>query len=188
MNTQKTWPVLAGAVAVAVVLIAALWWAISGDRADTDQAVADGEPMDSITALPEHTDPKVAAQAALTQGYTWTPAEMQSDLDGFIASDAITERRRDELERAAAVQPDNALPSSWQGWARSGDVVRVIVEPEQATAGDNWATVVATVSQRVVHTDGEMTPFRQFGVRAEMEYDPTAEKWLLDTYEVTEAE
>lgn len=183
MNTERKAPLLIGGVIAAVLLIAALWWAISGITGNEQPVQEVGEHMEHDEMYPEKTSPQIAAQAALSQGYTWQPASMDSDLDGFISAEGITDTLRDELTRAAKVQPPQALPSSWEGWARSGDVVRAVVSVDDVADSSEHATVSATVSQRVVHPDGETTPLRQFEVRAELVRD--TERWLLDSYEVT---
>lgn len=183
MDRQKKWPIIAGAAALAAIVVAVMWVSVFGGLGKAEPG--ESAPMHAEHPAPEDTHAQIAAQAALVQGFTWTPSEDTSDLDGFIRSDAVTENLRETLQSAAEVQPPQALPENWEGWARSGDVVRAVVSPEDMTESEGAAEVVATVMQRVVHPDGDTTPLTPFEVTATVVYDANAAKWLLDAYEVT---
>ena len=183
MNTQKKWPIIAGAGVLAVAVLAVMWWAVFGAFSNAEPG--EHEPMHDAHPRPEQVSAEIAAQQVLSEGFTWTPGDDSSDLDGFINSDLVTERLREQLQSAADAQPAQALPSNWQAWANSGDVVRAVASAEDTDEQDESAEVVATVMQRVVHPDGETTPLSPFDVTATLVYDSTGETWLLDAYEVS---
>ena len=88
MNTQKKGPIIAGAIALAVVVLAVMWWAVFG--ASNTAEPGEHEPMHDAHPRPEQTSAEIAAQQVLSEGFTWTPGDDSSDLDGIIRSDLVT--------------------------------------------------------------------------------------------------
>ena len=185
MNRQNKVLMITGAVLLAALVMAVMWGAALGGFSKPEPG--EGAPMHREHPAPENVSPDIAAQAVLSQGFSWTPAQDDSDLDGFIRSELVTEQLRESLQSAAEVQPPQALPREWEGWARSGDVVRAAVTPDEVNETGGTAEVTAAVSQRVVHPNRETTPLDPFEVSATLVHDADADKWLLDAYEITSA-
>ncbi|KZF07805.1 hypothetical protein A2J03_22625, partial [Rhodococcus sp. EPR-157] len=156
----------AAGVAIIVVLIFG-----GGTDAPEQPGTDAGYAIDPIG-----TEPADVATAVMSSVFTWQPTVQDSSWDALHS-------QQDHLTGAmatAAAQPPTVAPKplpEWKAWARSGDTITAVVQPDGNPAVDgNTATVAVTISQTVQHTSGEITPYTVYSATVTLENDSDAWK------------
>lgn len=162
--------VVAAAIAVLVVLI------FGGSTSTPEQPGTDA----GYAIAPIGTEPADIAVAVMSGVFTWQPAVQDSSWDALHSQqDHLT----GPMAPAAAQRPSPApqpLPE-WAAWARSGDTITAVIQPNGDTVIDgDTATVPVSISQTVQHTSGEITPYTIYNATVTLENDFDA--WKVANY------
>lgn len=177
--TRRTMAVLAGLGLLAAAGVAITVVLIFGGDADTpEQPGTDaGYVIDPIG-----TEPADVAIAVMSGVFTWQPTVQDSSWDALHS-------QRNQLTgpmATAAAQPPAVVPKplpEWAAWARSGDTITAVVQPNGDTAVDgDTATVPIAISQTVQHTDGSATPYTTYTAIAVLSGDRGV--WRVSTYQL----
>lgn len=178
-------------VVVAVVLVAtagvAAVWALNGRQEQVEEHTVGSDSHVEIDPFAD--DPVLVAEAVMQAGMTWYPAEDGSSLDGFLrVGSRLTDSWRAELEQAAGKEMGTkAMPKSWYQWAAGGDETFAVAHTVRSEVDqDAGGLVVVDVDQRVLHRDGETTPYSRY--QAEVSVVSEDGQWLVDGYEVVSVE
>lgn len=156
---------------------------------DTSNTATEGQVHEHDDIDPVRDDPEVAAQAAMVAVFSYDPASQETTFEQL--GDV-----RDQLTGTLGELADNPptgdqaaaqRPSEWDSWARSGDQVRAFANVAAGSApvgeDETTATVTVDVEQRIIHPDGETTPYEEMVADVEMVYE--AEQWKAANYEIT---
>nr|WP_255495047.1 hypothetical protein [Cryobacterium sp.]QJS06128.1 hypothetical protein [Cryobacterium sp.] len=175
---------IVGVIAVAAVIVFVFRGPDTPPPPGTDAGIA----ID-----PSATDPVGVATSVMSAVYTWQPAVQDSPWDALHAQrDNLT----GPMATAAATPPDPApqpIPE-WSAWARSGDIVTAVAQPDTSvytdgTAaemdGDTQATVAVTIDRVVQHRSGETTPFT--GYTGAVDLERTDDGWKVANYRLASA-
>ncbi|MBF6302441.1 hypothetical protein IU459_33610 [Nocardia amamiensis] len=181
MTRARSILVLCGAAAAVLLAAAALAGPGRDTRTDTSTVVGDAEhaihgPQPATASAPE------AAEQALAAMFTWQPV---TDTSPGAALPRARSWLAGDLARAADSPPApgvRELPE-WAVWRRSGDIVTAHADAEIANDCD-WqhCTIVATVTQTVLHRDGTSTPYRDMRIHARTQHN--TEGWRVTGYRV----
>lgn len=165
--------------AAAVVLLGLPLAGCSADPTATDPSARNGSHSEGPT--PETADAATTTRMGLSAMFSWQPstdtgpgaalARALPWLTGDLASAATT-------APASGVRP---LPE-WAGWRESGDIVSALVEAQPLRTVGAETSVVAVVTQLVVHRDGSATRYQRLHITAAVVN--TAAGWRMTSYRV----
>lgn len=171
-----------------VVLLGGLAWAATSLQSEPEQ------PAMEATDAHERIDPAaddvlVAAEGIMSALLSMRPAEQTSPYDQYAT---VEERLSGQLLRVAQNPPTDEMskktwPEQWQSWARSGDRVQGFVTrapgTEPVAEDATTAEVTVDMEQKVIHPDGEMTPYRSSVATVSMVKEEGM--WKAANYEIT---
>lgn len=165
-----------------VTLTAVLATGCTGDENADRQNSHSGRDVHSTAPGPQPTDqdPGQVATAWLQIVYAWEPVTDTSPTDALIRARALaTGTLAAEQPPTATVR--NTLPQ-WSAWRSSGDIITATVaDPDVTTVDDTNAVVRATVTQTVLHSDGDTTPWEK------LEVTVTLQKTLAGLWKVSDS-
>lgn len=167
---------LTAAAAIAVVVVLVFAAADTPEQPGTDAG---------YTFVPIGYEPADVAAAVMSGVFTWQPAVQDSSWDALHGQrDRLTGPMATAAEQSPTLAP-KTLPE-WAAWARSGDTITAVVRPDAEPAIDaDTATVPVTISQTVLHTSGEITPYTTY--TATVELDRTDVGWKVANYHLVSA-
>ncbi|MFD5179429.1 hypothetical protein ACFWM1_26720 [Nocardia sp. NPDC058379] len=166
-------------LAVAVVLLGLPLAGCSVDSPATDTPAPTGSHSEGPT--PETADAATAARMALSAMFSWQPS---TDAGPGAALARALPWLTGDLAAAARTAPASGvrpLPE-WVGWRDSGDIVSALVEAQPPRTVGAESSVVAVVTQLVVHRDGSATRYQRLHVTATVVN--TAAGWRMTGYRV----
>lgn len=179
--TRRALALLIGLGLVVAATIAVLVVLIFGDTDRPEQPGTDA----GYSISPIGTEPADVAVAVMSGVFTWQPAVQNSSWDALHSQQ---DRLIDAMATAAA-QPPTPAPQpfpEWTAWARSGDTITAVVQPNGDTVIDgDTATVPITIAQTVQHNDGSATPYTRFTATVTLESQD--EVWLVANYNLQKA-
>lgn len=156
------------AVVVTLAVITGIAWMVwasitpqEADRAANQEVVSD-EGHDH--ADPTKTSAQAAAQAVMGAAYSWQPAHFETPLDGLLrVSDRLTDQFAEKMATAAH-DPNHVVATEWDTWAKNGDVISAATEATNEEVRDGLSKVTVLVTQNVLTSRGDVTPYSQFEV------------------------
>lgn len=178
---------ITAAVLIGVVLGLLAYQVLGTDNEQTD--TANHEVLEHDHGDPVRTDPEVAAKAAMVAVFSYDPATQDTTFDQLAT---VRDRLTGTLGQLADHPPSGQqaqaqLPPEWDSWASSGDEVRgfATLAPGSPTVGENdtTATVTVDVEQKVIHPDGDTTPYEQFVADVAMVHEGGG--WKAADYQIT---
>ncbi|AGG66193.1 hypothetical protein [Corynebacterium callunae] len=193
MEKKASPTVIIMAVVVTLAVIAGIAWmvwaSIAPKQADltADQEIVSHEGHDH--ADPTKTSAQAAAQAVMGAAYSWQPAHFETPLDGLLGvSDRLTEELAEQME-IAATDPNHVVANEWDTWAKNGDVISAATETTNEEIRDDLSKVTVLVTQNVLTSQGDVTPYSQFEVTVDAVATTGQSKqemtWLVQRFAIT---
>ncbi len=160
--------VFAGIMVLAVAVLGVLSFFLfspNTEEESAEQEVVSHEGHDH--ADPTKASAQSAAQAVMGAAYSWQPAHFDSPLDGILeVSDRLTDEFAEKM-KIAATDPNHVVAKEWDTWAKNGDVISAATESTNEEIREGFSTVTVLVTQNVLTSQGDVTPYSQFEVDVE---------------------
>ena len=167
---------LVAAVVVAIIVAALAAWALY----DPDAGEAGHTGTDAHEHIEPGSDAAGAAQEAMTAIFTWRPAGQEGPWDSMHATEHLFTGR---LADAAAQRPDpEPLPKQWLAWAEENARIAGATEVTDTYVDADTGQVRVVVKQRVMHSDGDVTPLPD--MTALVDVIDTADGWKAENYQL----
>lgn len=178
---QKT--TIGVAIAVIVISIAGIMTVMWRSTGDNDHQVAAEDTLDPVAE-----DAEMTAKQAMVNVFSFNPAEDESPESDLAA---IRDSLTGDLLTLADNPPEGEVaeqirPRQWDAWAESGDSVKAFAEKSTLSpaipADSDHARIKLEVTQKVLHSDGDITPFRYMTVTVDVEHSDG--RWKASDYRV----
>ncbi|MEU3010122.1 hypothetical protein [Nocardia asteroides] len=164
--------------ATAVVLLGLPLAGCSTDPTATDPPAPSESHSEGPT--PETADAATTTRMGLSAMFSWQPS---TDTGPGAALARALPWLTGDLAAAATTTPGGVRPlPEWVGWRESGDIVSAPVEAQPPRTVGAETSVVAVVTQLVVHRDGSATRYQRLHVTAAVVN--TAAGWRMTGYRV----
>ncbi|MBF4554384.1 hypothetical protein [Corynebacterium suicordis] len=179
--------IIASVVALFVLLGGLAWAAASLTSNEPEQPPAPASDADQRID-PASNDVFVAAEGVMAALLSMRPAEQESPYDQYAT---VQDRLSGRLLRVAQNPPTDDMskktwPEQWEDWARSGDRVQGFVTrapgTEPAAEDATTAEVTVDMEQKVIHPDGDMTPYRSSVATVSMVKEEGV--WKAENYQI----
>lgn len=117
-------------------------------------------PMDDLPPAAEQdaATPESVTRTVLAAWGSFDPKVLNQPLDSV---DAVRDYMTAELaDRMNGLKPDEPLPPLWEQWKTDGDIVIAMVTTDDPImVDDTSARLTAHVDQKIMHKDGDATPY-----------------------------